>query len=418
MIYMICRAILVLSFFLAFLHGAAQERKLDYFFQEGLKNSPVIMDLHEQVRSASIDSLLIKAMNKPQVGFRGYTYYAPVVNHYGYSEILTNIANLTSVMYVSQPIFNKRTVEASLLKAGIQHESLSNTIRLAENDLKKAITESYLVVYSTFIEITLDRELISFAKKEGKILKSLTEDGICKQTDYFLFMIVLQDQEISLREQQILFRRQISDLNILCGITDTVTITPVKPNLGEIPLVKPGHSPFFERFRIDSLRIANEKIFINRNYKPAINWFSDAGLINNDPMVIYQNFGLSIGLNFTVPVYDGNQRKLNFQKLKTEEDSRSGYAAAFKREYDQRLQQLLKELDQTSALLPLDQSQTRNSELLVSQQRELVSKGAGSITDYLIAVKNYLSARRNLNQHEVRILQIRNEINYWKNSEQ
>jgi outer membrane protein TolC len=411
------RISLFLLLSLQFLTGNAQDRGLDYYLLQGVNNSALIRDLHNQVRSNSMDSLLIKAMNKPQVGFRGYAYYAPVVNNYGYSEILTNIANLTSVITVSQPIFNKKTVEANLLKTGIQHESISNAIRLAENELKKSITESYLAVYSTFTEIELDRELISFANEEGKILKSLTEQGIGKQTDYLLFRIVLQDQEMALREQEILFRKQISDLNLLCGMTDTGSITPVKPDLGDIPLLKPVHSPYFERFKIDSLRIANERIFIDRSYKPAISWFSDAGLINNDPMVIYQNFGLSIGLNFTVPVFDGNQRKLNFQKLKAEEDSRSGYAAAFRREYDQRLQQLLRELDQTSALLPLDQSQTRNAELLVSQQRALVGKGAGSITDFLLAVKNYLSARRNFNQHEVRILQIRNEIKYWKNYE-
>ncbi|MCX6245178.1 MAG: TolC family protein [Bacteroidetes bacterium] len=414
---MVCRIILILSFSFAFLCGTAQEKKLDYYVQQGLKNSPVVRDYHNQVRSASVDSLLIKALNKPQVGFRGYAYYAPVVNHYGYSDILTNIANLTTVMNVSQPIFNKRTVEANLLKAGIQSESLSNTLRLAEKELKKSITDSYLEVYSTFTEITLDRELISFAKEEGKILKSLTEEGLCRQTDYLLFMIVLQDQEMSLREQQILYRRKISELNLLCGIADTVTITPVKPDLGDIPLVKPGHSPFFERFRIDSLRIANEQILINRNYKPATNWFADAGLINNDPTVIYQNFGFSIGLNFTVPVYDGSQRKLNFRKLKSEEESRAGYASAFNLEYNQRIQQLLRELDETSALLPLDQSLTRNSKLLVSQQRELVRQGAGTIIDYLLVVKNYLSVRRTMNQHELRLLQIRNEISYWKNYE-
>jgi outer membrane protein TolC len=413
----ICRNFLFFSFLLPFLHGIAQERRLEYFIRQGLKNSVLISDLHNQVRSNSVDSLLVKALNKPQVGFRGYAYYAPVINHYGYSDILTNIANLTSVLNVSQTIFNKRTVEANLMRTGIQHESLSNEIRLAEKELKKVITESYLEVYSVYTGIAFDRELLTFAKEEAKILRSLTESGIYRQTDYLSFMNDLQAQELSIREQQIRYLKQITDLNILCGITDTVEIIPVKPEAEEIFPVKPGHSPFFERFRIDSLRIANQKLLFDRTYKPAVNWFSDAGLINNDPTVIYQNFGLSIGLSFTIPVYDGNQRKLNSLKLKTVEESRTGYAAAFRREVDQRLYQLHRELEQTSALLPLDQSQARNSELLVSQQRELVSHGAVSITDYLVAVRNYITARRNLNQHEVRILQIRNEMNYWKNDE-
>jgi outer membrane protein TolC len=170
----------------------------------------------------------------------------------------------------------------------------------------------------------------------------------------------------------------------------------------------------FTRFFIDSLRITNENILTDRNYKPAVSWFSDAGLINNEPSVIYQNFGLSFGLNFTLPVYDGNQRKLNHQKLKSEEDIRAGYAVAFKQQYYQQLQQWLDELDQTRALLPAVRSQVRNMELLVNQEKELVNKGSGSITDYLIAVKGGGGVRKSLTQYEVRLLQIQNEINYWK----
>lgn len=408
------RILLVVSFFLSFLPGRSQEQTLDYFLQQGIKNSPLIRDLNGQIRSNRIDSLLIKAMNKPRVEFRGYAFYAPVVNNFGYSEILTNIANLTSVMSVSQQLFNKKTVEANLLKTGIQKQSLANTVRLTENSLKKAITAVYLDAWSINSDISVNLELVSFAKEQAKILKSLTENGIYKQTDYLSFMFDLQGQELQVGELNLRFRKQISDLYILCGIRDTASFSPVKPELGNPSPSKQVLLPLFMRFYLDSLRITNENILIDRNYKPTISWFSDAGLINNDPKVIYQNFGLSLGLNFTLPIYDGNQRKLNHQKRKSEEDIRAGYAEAFNREYHQQLQQLLDELDQTRALLPAVRSQVRNAELLVNQEKELVSKGSGSITDYLIAVKNYLSVRKSLNQYEVRLLQIQNEINYLK----
>jgi len=408
------RILLVVSFFLSFLPGRSQEQTLGYFLQQGIKNSPLIRDLNGQIRSNRIDSLLIKAMNKPRVEFRGYAFYAPVVNNFGYSEILTNIANLTSVMSVSQQLFNKKTVEANLLKTGIQKQSLANTVRLTENSLKKAITVVYLDAWSTNSDISVNLELVSFAKEQAKILKSLTENGIYKQTDYLSFMFDLQGQELQVRELNLRFRKQISDLYILCGIRDTASFSPVKPELGNPSPSKQVLLPLFMRFYLDSLRITNENILIDRNYKPTVIWFSDAGLINNDPKVIYQNFGLSLGLNFTLPIYDGNQRKLNHQKRKSEEDIRAGYAEAFNREYHQQLQQFLDELDQTRALLPAVRSQVRNAELLVNQEKELVSKGSGSITDYLIAVKNYLSVRKSLNQYEVRLLQIQNEINYLK----
>jgi hypothetical protein len=73
----------------------------------------------------------------------------------------------------------------------------------------------------------------------------------------------------------------------------------------------------------------------------------------------------------------------------------------------------MNEQDQTRALIPEVRKQVTNSEMLVKQLKELVISGSGSITDYLIAVKNYLTVRKSLNLYEVRLLQIQNEINYY-----
>jgi outer membrane protein TolC len=408
------RFLLVFSFFLPFISIKSQEHTLNYFLQEGIKNSPLIKDLNCQINANQTDSLLVKAMNLPRVDFRGYAYYAPIINHFGYSEVLTNLANLTSVISVFQPIFNKKTIEANLVKNSIQKQALTNSVVLTGNILKKTITAAYLEAYSTFSDISVNLELLSFAKEQGKILKSLTESGIYKQTDYLAFILDFQGQELELKEMKLQLKKQISDLYVLCGIKDTATFVPVKPDLGNYSPQLREALPMFMRFTIDSLRIKNENLLLDRNYKPSVSWFSDAGLINNDPTVIYQNFGLSLGLNLTLPIYDGSQRKLNRQKQKYEEDIREGYASAFRKEYDQQLQNWLTELEDTEALLPEVNTQVHNLELLVSEDKELVSKGSGSITDYLIAVKNYISARKNLNQYKTRILQIQNEINYWK----
>jgi outer membrane protein TolC len=408
------RILLVFSLFVSFHPARSQEKILDYFLSRGIKNSPLINDMNEQIRSSHTDSLLIKAMTKPRVEFRGYAFYAPVVNGFGYSEVLTNIANLTSVMSVSQQIFNKKSIEATLLRTDIQKQSLSNTLRLTETSLKRAITSAYLDALSVYSDILAGREVLTFGREQEQILKSLTESGIYRQADFLTFMIALQGEEIQGKEMTLQFRRKLSDLYILCGISDTAIFIPTKPELETPSPILRKTSPLFLRFYLDSLRILNENTLLDRNYKPSVSWFSDAGLINNEPSVIYQNFGLSLGLNFTLPVYDGNQRKLNRQKLKSEEDIRSGYSEAFKREYSQQLQQLRDELDQTRALIPTAKSQVVNSKLLVTQLKELVMKGSGSIMEYLIAIRNYLNVRKSLNGYEIRVLQIENEINYYQ----
>ena len=139
---MFFRALMALCLVTSFLTGKCQDFSLDHFLKIGINNSPLIRDLNGQIRSNSVDSLLVIALSKPRVDFRGYAFYAPLINHFGYSEVLTNIANLTSVMSVSQQVFNKKTVRASLLKTNIQRQSISNTILLTENSLKKTDRKS------------------------------------------------------------------------------------------------------------------------------------------------------------------------------------------------------------------------------------------------------------------------------------
>jgi hypothetical protein len=114
----------------------AQENTLDFFINQGLIHSPVLKDMNNQMGSNVVDSLLVKAGQKPQVSYNGLLYYAPVINGIGYSEVITNISNLTSVVYVSQRIFNQNIIEAQYSQYGIQNQALRISSKLTENDLK------------------------------------------------------------------------------------------------------------------------------------------------------------------------------------------------------------------------------------------------------------------------------------------
>ena len=176
----------------------------------------------------------------------------------------------------------------------------------------------------------------------------------------------------------------------------------------------PPNSPFFNRFRIDSLQILNEKTLIDRSYKPAVSWMSDAGLVNNDPSVIYKNLGFSLGMSLTLPIYDGNQRKLNYVKLQMSEETRKGYEDFFRKQYDSQLQQLNNELQRTQAMIPKLVQQLSVAESIVRLDRDLLNNGGISVTDFVIAVKNLMNFRSNLNKYQVKELRIMNEINYWE----
>ena len=391
----------------------AQVNSLDFFINQGLVHSPVLKDIGNQVNSNTVDSLLVKAGQKPQVSYNGLLYYAPVMNGIGYSEVITNISNITSVAYASQRIFNQKLIGAEYSKLGIQNQALRISSKITENDLKKAITMQYLTACSVSNDITFNKELLTSSINEELILKQLVEKGQYKQVDYYSFMVELKTQELLLNDLQIQYQKEISALYTLCGLTDTIYPQLSIPEIKLNSPINEAASPFFNRFFVDSLRIQNQKLQVDRKYSPSLNWFADAGLVNNIPQKIVKNFGFSAGLSLSVPIYDGRQRKLNYKKIEIEENTRTNYASYFKKQYRQQLQQLYTELKKNQEIIPQVNQLLDYAEMVIKQDKYLLNTGNVSITDYVAALKNYISVKRNLNQYQVKILRLITEINYW-----
>ncbi len=391
----------------------AQQRDLDFFINQGLVYSPLLKDIDNQVNSNTIDSLLLKAGQKPQVSFNGLLYYAPVMNGVGYSEVITNISNISSQAYVTQRIFNKKTIDALYSKSAIQNQSLRVSYKISENDLRRAISLQYLAACSVSNDLTFNMELLKSSREQEKILVHLVEKGLYRQVDYSSFLVELKGQELLVNDLIIQYQKEVSSLHILCGLPETDYEQLVLPDIKLNSNVNEAKSPFFSRFVVDSLRIQNEKLLIDRNYKPSVNWFSDAGVVNNIPREIPKNIGFSVGINLSIPIYDGQQRKLKYEKLKIAENSRTNYSGFFKQQFSQQLQQLYKELKMTEEIIPQVNEQLDLEESVIKQQKSLINMGDISITDYVTTLKNYITIKRSVNQYQLKMLQIITEINYW-----
>ena len=410
------KTILNLIFLVCFSFSSifAQEKDIGYFISQGLTNSPLLKDLNNQLRTNSYDSLLARASYKPQVNVNTMLMYAPIVNGYGYSEPITNGQQFLMQIGAGQAIFNSGAKKAEYLKYGIENQGIVSTTKISKLDLKKAIISQYLAVYGIYNEITFRENLIKTSEDEEKVLKVLVNKGLYKQTDYLSFLLELQSIQFELSDFGIQFRTALSNLKILCGINDTTTYHLSNPELALIPTSGYINSLFFQRFRIDSLRLENEKVIIDNHYKPQVNWFTDAGLVNNEPRFIYQNFGVSVGISLALPVYDGNKRNLSYEKLRVSEETRRFYRDFFANQYDQQIAQLNSELRLTMEIFPKLEKQLELAEDLIRQDRLLLNTGGISITDYVLALKNEILFKKNINQYRIRIMQIINEINYWR----
>ena len=80
----------------------AQQKTLDDYLQVAVKNSPLLKDLNNQILSAQLDSVRIKAGLKPQVSAGSAGLYAPVIHGYGYSQAITNGQTLDALLSVNK----------------------------------------------------------------------------------------------------------------------------------------------------------------------------------------------------------------------------------------------------------------------------------------------------------------------------
>jgi outer membrane protein TolC len=296
----------------------------------------------------------------------------------------------------------------------LESGSLKNIRNISVNELKKAITAQYLAAYAAQEERNYQQEILVTLKKEAIILKNWTEKGIYRQTDYLLFQIEILDLERNIRDLDLQYRKEVWNLNLICGNGDTSFCILKIPEFNDIQAKTGENSVYFKQFLLDSLMIKNEKLLIDRRYQPAISWFADGGLVNNEPRYVYQNFGISGGLSLTLPVFDGNQRKINYEKIQMREETRRNYQENFRFRYKAQLTQLRAELEQIHLSVVENEKQVSLIEELVSADKVLVSIGTiPVITDYILALKNLIDAKHARLLYKIRTQYILNEINFW-----
>ena len=403
-----------LVFFLSFLTSLAfnQTRNLEFYLDQGIHNSPLLNDYRNQIRSASSDSLLIRAAKNPLVEVKSQLLYAPSYRNFGYDEIVTDQGNYTAVMGVSQPLFNKREINNKYEAVDIQKRTLNNSSQISINELKKVITEQYLTSFASYTDFLFNKNFLELLEKENVIVKQFVNNGIAKQTDYLSLLVETQSEEMLVTQIKSQYRKDLMLLSQLCGLNDSTWYELTDPRIEMKGAPDITKSPAYIQYKIDSIRIENEKTAIDIRYKPKINWFADVGFLTSNPWNFYNHFGYSAGVSLNIPVYDGKQRGLEKQKLEFNENSRQAYMDTYYKQYFQQIQQLNLELSSLNEMSSLVENQLRTSEQLLSTLKEQLETGIIQMTEYINAIKNFKTISRSINLIKMQKLQVINEMNF------
>ncbi len=394
-----------------FISGMAVGQNLDFFIQQGLQNSPLLKDFQNQMSNSTLDSLLTQADQKPHVDGSAQFLFQPYTEHLGYDNAITNGGNYSALVSVSQVIFNRAVLKAKYRDVNLQKQSVANSYKITAHDLRKIITSSYLTAFADFYEMEFSNSFLKVMTQQKEILKELAEKGVYKQTDYLAFLLEIQNQELQVLQLSNQYNKDLHALRQVCGIHDTQKYVLVYPLLTKMNAVNLNNTLQMNQFRLDSLKIQNQKDLVDTKYHPTLSWFADVGFLSSD-MALYKYPGCSVGLNLNLHLYDGNQRRLNSQKAGLLENTRSYYVETYKKQYQEQLDQLNEILTANVVLEEqLKKQQSTANELLEMLKMQL-NMGNISILDLINALKNYLSVNHNLHQLQINSLQAMNEYNY------
>ncbi len=402
--------VLILSGFA--ISAYTQSRDLDFYLKQAVQNSPLLNDYRNQVKSSYADSLLIRAAKKPLVEAKSQLLYSPAYHNFGYDEVVTDGGNYTAVMGISQPVFNKREINNKFKAVDLQKRAINNSTQISINELNKIITDQYLTSFSGYTDFLFNKNFLELLVKENEIVKQFVKGGIAKQTDYLSLLVETQSQEILVNQLKSQYRKNLILLGQLSGLNDSAWYDLADPKIEIRGTADIGKSPSYIQYKIDSIRIENEKMAIDIRYRPKVNWFADAGFLTSNPWNFYKHFGYSAGLSLNIPVYDGKQRGIEKQKLELNENSRQAYQNTFYKQYFQQIQQLNLDLKALNVMSAQVENQLKTSQQLVDTFKEQLEAGIIQMTEYINAIKNFKTTSRNINLIYIEKLQVINQMNF------
>ena len=391
----------------------AQSKGLDYYIHEGLANNPVLKDYQNQVIGNCIDSQRLMATFKPQVAAIANNTYAPVIGGWGYDAALSNIASFNDWVNVNQNFVGKKNL--AIQHRGIQllSDSVRNEQKLTEQDLKRNITAQYITAYGDLQQLRFYTDVYAMIKNQETILKNLTQNNVYRQTDYLTFLVTMKQQELQLKQLQIQYRNDYSMLNYLCGIFDTSAVELSDPGIVLQQLPDTSASAFFQKYKTTNLMLANQVKVLEYAYHPKLSAFANAGYSSTLLFQAYKNFGASVGVNLNIPIYDRHQRTLLERKIKLQQYINANYKDFFARQYEQQIAMLRQQLAGTEALIADINEQIKYAEGLIKVNGQMLETGDTRISDFVIAINNYLNSKNLLTQNNISRMQIINQINYW-----
>ena len=421
-VFRIAGVLITLSF-----NSTAQQKNLNYFISQAISNNPVLLENTNLQQNFQLQNEIINAQNKkPQVNFTADYLFAPFFfdngkaisitsnpspKAYGYDAGITNGGLYSALINVSVPVLNTALVNTLYQQNKAQAAVSANSRLQVENDLKKNITEQYILAYQYQVQGDYLRKIIEQLETRKPLIAALIKQGLLQQNDYLLLDIQILSSTNDLKQLEFSYNNSIAQLRTLTASTDTANFKLDDPQI----VLKPQPKEYYyqQKFRLDSLNLIAEENVFNAKYKPQVNLLASTGLNATQLANIPHNVGLSAGFHVAVPIADGKQRKLNERKNKILLTNLQAYRNNAIILQQNNLRSAKLQLEQWQQTILLLDKQIEKQELLLEIIKEKVIKGQVTVTDYIIALQDYAVTQKNKAVAQTNVLLYTNQYNYY-----
>ncbi|TVZ27687.1 outer membrane efflux protein [Gillisia sp. Hel_I_86] len=394
--------LLLFVLFTSFLN-AQQKVGLDYFIENGQKNAPALLENGNLQEIGKLQNDLIKSQNNAfKVNATSEVLVAPYFNNngsalaitttpssnaFGYDVGITNGGLYSSQINITKNLFNQAVLNNLLFQNKISNNSLVLSSEEFSHNLIKNISEAYIIAYQLQLQEKFNRELLKDMGTRLIVVELLVKKGILMESDYLLLELDVEGKKLELQQLESSFTTAINQLYTLSGFpveaVDELTI----PNFEQIesPLKK-----FYEqRFENDSLQLEADRAVFENQYKPQVSVYANGGLNAVELNNIEHKIGASAGLRLTIPIYDGNQRKINSLQSQLKQDNLKYYKQNSNVQYANNLRNIAQQMEALNANKMALENQLKKQQNILGIYKGKLVQGQISIVDYLNVVQNY-----------------------------
>lgn len=411
-----------------FFNFSVHAQDMEYYLRQARINSPLISDNKNQSKANQLEAERLKAQyTKTQLSVTANYLFAPIVNkdngsklevnsngadkYYGYDLAASNGGQYQALINLSQPLFNTKRYQTFAEQSLIASQVNENNVKLSEHDLEKFVGDQYILCLLDKQQWQFTDSLIQLLRDQQAIVRKLTQNGLMKQSDLSLLTIELQTQQNARLTFLNTYRRDLLDLNVLCGIADTslVVLTDLNLQLNSDTAV----SHFLNKYRLDSLNLVAQQEVFALKYKPFVNAYANSGLNAVYAPTMLNRFGLSAGISFTWNIFDGHQRTITEQKTNALLKSVISYKQYFNTQNTVRKERIAKEIQGLDQRLQILREQLAEYNTLMAFYKKELMQGQLPIINYINVLKTQTASKRDLLLLQTNRLLLINLYNYW-----